>query len=401
MIDISAIKSLGRETKALVLIVEYQARRMPMFQMRELLELLSNNDEDKRQIAELVEQNLIGRGYPRDQVSAFLADLKVSVQAKAVPDDSLENTRRIRQAFTQRFERPQTQIVDPSMVPPPGQKPLAGMVTDGTSFIPRKSSPALPGVPPAPPLAGVVNDGTSIIPRRPSSPNLPSVPSAAPGTLRPSSPALPSIPTPPSGTVQRRPSSAVMPAVPPPAAQGSASISGPRKATFVFDTGAPPVPPPAGVAPPAAKPPSGHFAALGAAPLSPVPHAPLSGDLRPLIVLAEDDKRARMVFRLRLEEAGFAVLECGTGTEAWERILGGGIVAAVLDMKMPGMHGLEVLKNMVNNHISIPVVVCTAYDQLEDEFVVQTYPKLRYLVKPIAPETMVTALRELLAGKTA
>lgn len=124
-------------------------------------------------------------------------------------------------------------------------------------------------------------------------------------------------------------------------------------------------------------------------------------DGRPTILIADDDKRIRMVFRLRMEESGLSVVECADGTEAWDRIQQGDISLAVLDMKMPGLHGLEVLSRMADKQFRIPVIVCSAYDQLKDEFVVQTYPKLRYLVKPVAPEQLVGSIKDLLAIRQA
>jgi CheY-like chemotaxis protein len=117
------------------------------------------------------------------------------------------------------------------------------------------------------------------------------------------------------------------------------------------------------------------------------------------VLLADDDKRARLVFRLRLEEAGFSTVEVGSGTEAWDRIQQGGLAAAVLDMKMPGLHGLDVLSRVSDKKLGLPIVICTAYDQLDEEYVVKTYAKLKYLVKPIAPETLVSAVKDLVAMK--
>jgi CheY-like chemotaxis protein len=124
------------------------------------------------------------------------------------------------------------------------------------------------------------------------------------------------------------------------------------------------------------------------------------GSQRPIVLVADDDKRIRMVFRLRLEEAGMTVVEYDNGLSAWERLQKNDVAAAVLDMKMPGLHGLEVLSHMIDHNLSTPVVVCSAYDQLQDEFVVKTYPHLRYLVKPVAPDQLVSAIRELLTPKS-
>jgi len=66
---------------------------------------------------------------------------------------------------------------------------------------------------------------------------------------------------------------------------------------------------------------------------------------------------------------------------------------------MPGLHGLEVLANMKSKQIYIPVVICSAYDQLQDDFVIKSYPLVRYLVKPVAPDALVGALKDLFAQK--
>jgi CheY-like chemotaxis protein len=127
--------------------------------------------------------------------------------------------------------------------------------------------------------------------------------------------------------------------------------------------------------------------------------AAATGGTRPLVLVADDDKRIRLVFKLRLEDSGFAVAEAADGLQAWERVQEGGLALVVLDMKMPGLHGLEVLSRMVDKQITLPVIVCSAYDQLENEFVVQTHPKLKYLIKPVAPDLLVSTARELIGKK--
>ncbi len=118
---------------------------------------------------------------------------------------------------------------------------------------------------------------------------------------------------------------------------------------------------------------------------------------RPTILVADDDGRIRMVFKIKLEQKGFRVIEATDGAQAWKAIERGGIDAIVLDMKMPGLHGLEVMQRLSDSGKQIPVVICTAYDRLDDEFVVATYPKLRYLTKPVDAEQLAVTLTNLLA----
>ncbi len=119
---------------------------------------------------------------------------------------------------------------------------------------------------------------------------------------------------------------------------------------------------------------------------------------KPTVLVADDDARIRMVFRIKLEEKGFTVLEANNGADAW-KLLQQGMKphAVVLDMKMPGLHGLEVLQRISDSDMALPVVICTAYDNLDDEFVVATYPKLRYLTKPVDADQLAETLFNLLS----
>ena len=124
----------------------------------------------------------------------------------------------------------------------------------------------------------------------------------------------------------------------------------------------------------------------------------LSASGRSVILLADDDKRIRMVFRLRLEDAGFSVLECATGGEAWALIQRGDLALAVLDMKLPGLRGLDILSRLTSTALNLPVVICSACDDLQEEQAVRSYPNLAYLVKPVSPDTLVKTVRELLSA---
>ena len=119
---------------------------------------------------------------------------------------------------------------------------------------------------------------------------------------------------------------------------------------------------------------------------------------QPTVLLADDDDAIRRIFRTRLNNKGLNVLEAADGLSAWKTLESDPrIDALVLDMKMPGMHGLDVLTRLANSGRIIPVVICTAYDQVQDEFAVGTYPKLRFLTKPVDTSHLAEVLINLLA----
>ena len=369
MSDPAALKALSRETKALILVSEFEARRMPMFQMRAVLAAIIVNDEEKKLIIDLVERDLRATGYPSEHIAAFLGVLITAIPSPSpgMPDQSVMSTRRLRSPFALGFEAGG----DESAADPLAKPPTRGL-TGVVQFAPAPPSKPAPNAPPTP-RASYSFD-------------------------------TPAVETPPAANSPAPKPAVTGPASPVPKASNPTPAQGTRRGTFVFE--GPPRPasgtpsPPAGTAkPPEPSAPVGTtewrremaFGKLGGAE---------GGTRRSVVLIADDDKRIRMVFRLRIEEAGMTVVECGTGDEAWARIQQGDLALVVLDMKMPGLHGLEILSHMADKQISLPVVVCSAYDQLQDEFVIRTHVALRYLVKPVAPEALVAAIRELLAPKS-
>lgn len=120
-------------------------------------------------------------------------------------------------------------------------------------------------------------------------------------------------------------------------------------------------------------------------------------DIRHIVLVAEDDSRARVIYQKKLEDNGFEPLEVSNGDDAWKQIEQGGLYAVILDIKMPGMDGLEILSRMRRKDMNIPVVICTSYSHIEDEFAIRTYPRLKFLVKPCPPDQIIEAIRELVA----
>jgi CheY-like chemotaxis protein len=338
------LRALCRETKALIIVSEFEAKRMPMFQLRAVLEAIVRDDEERKVVIDLVDADLRATGYPADQVSTFLNDLISLAAPKPMNpgDQNLLGTRRLRSPFARGFEDAETAA------------PVTTPNVRDTKVIQR----------PMPAPAGVVFMNPKFDAASAPPPDAP-----APAPAPPTSVVIPTTPAP----------------IPAPS----------RRSTMMFEQNASAPHSPEGQRPAGERTLPKHEAIFGGRENKPL--APS----RPMVLLADDDKRARMVYRLRVEGAGYATIECEDGREAWERIQQGGIDAVVLDMKMPGMHGLEVLSAMAAMPETIPVVVCSAYDQLGDEFVVKTYPKLRYITKPVAPDKLVATLRELIQPKPA
>jgi two-component system chemotaxis response regulator CheY len=65
---------------------------------------------------------------------------------------------------------------------------------------------------------------------------------------------------------------------------------------------------------------------------------------RPIILVVDDDSRDRELFRVNLERAGYEVLEAVSGHEALNALMSTRVDLTILDLSMPEMDGLEVLR---------------------------------------------------------
>ncbi|HTQ05993.1 MAG TPA: response regulator [Polyangiaceae bacterium] len=84
------------------------------------------------------------------------------------------------------------------------------------------------------------------------------------------------------------------------------------------------------------------------------------------LLLVDDDDAVRLTFRRVLERAGFEVLEAARGEAGIElcRERDPGLV--LLDLRMPGMDGLEVLSRLVAEHPETPVIVISGHGTMTD-----------------------------------
>ena len=99
------------------------------------------------------------------------------------------------------------------------------------------------------------------------------------------------------------------------------------------------------------------------------------------ILLADDDTLVLATFGRGLRDAGYQVLVAATGQEALEVAEKEEPDLAILDIRMPGMNGIETSRQM--RALGIPVIHLSAYDDRETLDSALDEGALGYLVKPI------------------
>jgi len=81
----------------------------------------------------------------------------------------------------------------------------------------------------------------------------------------------------------------------------------------------------------------------------------------PVVLVVDDDDVLREVLAGNLRDCGYEVIEAGDGEAALEVLRGGAdIDAAIMDWKMPGLNGLETVKQMRDSDFQTPVLFLTS-----------------------------------------
>ena len=119
------------------------------------------------------------------------------------------------------------------------------------------------------------------------------------------------------------------------------------------------------------------------------------------ILIAEDERDLNQLIKKRLKEADYSVDSCYNGQEVFDYLLGAEYDALILDVMMPKMSGLEVLSRLRREKNSVPVLLLTAKDSIEDRVKGLDAGADDYLVKPFAFDELLARLRVLLRKPTA
>src|SRR5512139_524730 len=114
------------------------------------------------------------------------------------------------------------------------------------------------------------------------------------------------------------------------------------------------------------------------------------------ILLVEDDPTLGEAVLLAARQAGFAVDWSRDGVQAENALAGYAYDAVLLDLGLPRREGLEVLRNLRKRGATLPVMILTARDTVEDRVRGLDAGADDYLLKPFALDELLARLRALL-----
>lgn len=114
------------------------------------------------------------------------------------------------------------------------------------------------------------------------------------------------------------------------------------------------------------------------------------------LLIVEDEIHLLDVIKKRLKKENYSVDGCMDGLEAMEYIKMTPYDGIILDIMLPGIDGIEILKRMREQGIGTPVLLLTARDSIADRVKGLDTGADDYLVKPFAFEELLARIRVMM-----
>ena len=112
--------------------------------------------------------------------------------------------------------------------------------------------------------------------------------------------------------------------------------------------------------------------------------------------IVDDDRSIRWVFEKALSREGIAYHSFASAREALEALADGPPQVLISDIRMPGQSGIELLQQVKEKHPAVPVIVMTAYSDLESAVAAFQGGAYEYLPKPFDVDQAVELIRRAL-----
>ena len=114
----------------------------------------------------------------------------------------------------------------------------------------------------------------------------------------------------------------------------------------------------------------------------------------PLVLLVDDEVSFVETMTKRLNKRELMVIPAYSGREAMERLEKNGVDVVILDVKMPGMDGIETLREIKRTHPLVEVIMLTGHATVETAVEGMRLGAFDYLMKPCEIEELLAKVNE-------
>ncbi|WP_413374079.1 response regulator transcription factor [Paenibacillus taichungensis] len=114
------------------------------------------------------------------------------------------------------------------------------------------------------------------------------------------------------------------------------------------------------------------------------------------VLVIEDEPKIARLLELELQYEGYQVGKAGSGTEGLEMYVDGQWDLILLDIMLPGLSGIEVLRRIRAKDATVPILMLTAKDSVEDKVSGLDLGANDYITKPFRIEELLARVRAAL-----
>src|ERR1041385_78868 len=114
----------------------------------------------------------------------------------------------------------------------------------------------------------------------------------------------------------------------------------------------------------------------------------------PRILIVDDDPGQRSLLDSFLRSQNFQTVVVDSGERALEKLRAGKFDMMVSDVRMPGLSGIETLRQARKEHINVPVLLVTAFTDVRDAVAAMRDGAVNYLAKPIDLDELLASVQQ-------
>jgi two-component system, NtrC family, response regulator HydG len=117
------------------------------------------------------------------------------------------------------------------------------------------------------------------------------------------------------------------------------------------------------------------------------------------VLIIDDDESIRTACVQTLQESGFRARAVDNGSSAFEKISRESFDVVLLDLKMPGVSGMEILETLKRDNPVIQVIIITGYASIDLAVEAGRLGVFHFMCKPFAPEVLISTVEKAAKAK--
>ncbi|MBI4979239.1 MAG: response regulator [Spirochaetes bacterium] len=115
------------------------------------------------------------------------------------------------------------------------------------------------------------------------------------------------------------------------------------------------------------------------------------------VLIVDDSPSMRQMVHFTLAEDGYEVVEADSGTSALTKLSGSSMKLVITDINMPGMNGIELIKNIRKDDRSkfLPIIVLTTESEQGKQDEGKAAGATAWIVKPFTPDKLKETVKKV------